>query len=110
MDFTTLEPAVQWIITNIVIIWLYNLCSILYSSSNEPFTKDQTARIQDLEKQNKVIYQALEKLNDRFTIPVRRDEILGLRFEIACLTADLQKHKIKHVNRRRIIESSDDEE
>jgi len=72
--------------------------------------KDQITRIERLESQNRTISQALEKLNSRLTIPVRRDEILGLRYEIASLTADLQKHKNKPINRRRIIESSDEED
>jgi hypothetical protein len=72
--------------------------------------KDQITRIERLESQNRAIGQALEKLNSRLTVPIRRDEILGLRYEIASLTADLQKQKSKNVNRRRIIESSDDED
>jgi hypothetical protein len=70
--------------------------------------KDQNARINRLEMQNRAIGQALSKLNSRLTVPVRRDEILGLRYEIASLTAEINKNK--NVNRRRIIESSDDDE
>lgn len=71
--------------------------------------KDQITRIQRLEVQNRAIGQALEKLNSRLTIPVRQD-LLDLSYEIAALKADLQKHKNKPINRRRIIESSDDED
>lgn len=110
MDFTTMDPAMQWIIGNIILIWFCNMCMMFYVYNNEPIMNTMSSRIDRLELQNKVICQALEKLNGRLTIPVRRDEILGLRFEIATLTADLQKQKSKNVNRRRIIESSDDEE
>jgi hypothetical protein len=65
--------------------------------------KDQNNRIQHLELQNRAIGEALTKLNSRLTIPLQGDEITSLK-------ADLQKHKSKNVNRRRIIESSDDEE
>lgn len=110
MDFTTLDTTMQWIMGNIAAIWLCNLYVLFCASFNEPITKDLDKRIKHLEIQNHVIGQALEKLNSRLTIPVRRDEILGLRFEIASLTADLQKHKTKNVNRRRIVESSDEED
>ena len=110
MDFTTMDPAMQWTIGNIILFWFCNICVMVYVCNNEPIMNTMSSRIERLELQNKVICQALEKLNSRLTIPVRRDEILGLRFEIATLTADLQKHKTKTLNRRRIIESSDDEE
>lgn len=110
MDFTTMDPAMQWIIGNIILIWLCNICVLFYVYNNEPIMNTMSSRIERLELQNKAICQALEKLNSRLTIPVRRDEILGLRFEIASLTADLQKHKTKNVNRRRIVESSDEED
>ena len=110
MDIERMEPGMQWIFGNIILIWICNICVMFYASCNEPIMKDQITRIERLESQNRAIGQALEKLNSRLTIPVRRDEILGLRYEIASLTADLQKQKSKNVNRRRIIESSDDED
>jgi hypothetical protein len=110
MNIESMEPAMQWIFGNIILIWICNICVMFYASCNEPIMKDQIKRIERVELQNRAIGQALEKLNSRLTVPVRRDEILGLRYEIASLTADLQKQKSKNVNRRRIIESSDDED
>jgi len=83
---------------------------MFYASCNEPIMKDQITRIEQLELQSRTISQALTKLNSRLIIPVRCDEILGLSYEIAALKAELQKQKSKNVNRRRIIESSDDED
>jgi hypothetical protein len=110
MNIESMEPAMQWIFGNIIIIWICNICVLFYASCNEPILNDQYTRIQRLELQNRAIGQALEKLNSRLMVPVRRDEILGLRYEIASLTADLQKHKSKNVNRRRIIESDDEDQ
>lgn len=108
MDTASMDPSMQWIFGNIILIWLCNVCVLFYASFNEPLMKDQNARINRLEMQNRAIGQALSKLNSRLTVPVRRDEILGLRYEIASLTAEINKNK--NVNRRRIIESSDDDE
>jgi len=98
-----MEPGMQWIFGNIILIWICNICVMFYASCNEPIMKDQNNRIQHLELQNRAIGEALTKLNSRLTIPLQGDEITSLK-------ADLQKHKSKNVNRRRIIESSDDEE
>ena len=109
MDIERIEPGMQWIFGNIILIWICNICVMFYASRNEPIMKDQITRIERLESQNRAIGQALEKLNSRLTIPVRQ-ELLDLSYEIAALKTDLQKYKSKNVNRRRIIESSDDED
>ena len=103
MEIESMEPGMQWIFGNIILIWICNICVMFYASCNEPIMKDQNNRIQHLELQNRAIGEALTKLNSRLTIPLQGDEITSLK-------ADLQKHKSKNVNRRRIIESSDDEE
>ena len=108
MENENMDSAMQWIFGNIILIWICNICVLFYASCNEPIMKEQNARINRLENQYKLICQALEKLNGRLTVPVKRDEILGLRYEIATLTADLQKNKNR--NRRRIIESDDEGE
>jgi hypothetical protein len=103
MNIESMEPAMQWIFGNIILIWMCNICVLFYASCNEPIMKDQITRIERLELQNRAIGEALTKLNSRLTVPVQSDEIASLK-------ADFQKHKSKTVNRRRIIESSDDEE
>jgi len=108
MDNENMDSAMQWIFGNIILIWLCNICVLFYASCNEQIMKEQNSRINRLEIQSRAIGQALEKLNSRITVPVKRDEILGLRYEIATLTADLQKNKNR--NRRRIIESDDEGE
>jgi hypothetical protein len=110
MNIETMDSAMQWIFGNILLIWICNICVLFYASCNEPIIKNQITRIEQLESQNRAISQALDKLDGGHTIPIRRDEIFGLRYEIASLTADLQKHKTDNLNRRRIIESSDDED
>jgi hypothetical protein len=108
MNFESMEPAMQWIFGNIILIWICNICVLFYASCNEPIMKDQYARIQRLEIQNRAIGETLAKLNALLARPVRHDEILDLRYEIALLKTELQKHKSKNVNRRRIIESDDE--
>jgi hypothetical protein len=110
MEIESMEPGMQWIFGNIILIWICNICVMFYASCNEPIMKDQNNRIQHLELQNRAIGEALTKLNNLFARPFRRDEIMDLRYDISSLKAELQKHKSKNVNRRRIIESSDDEE
>ena len=105
-----MDSAMQWVFGNIVLIWLCNACILFYTAYAEPILKIQNERIQRLELQNRYIGQALEKLNNLLARPVRRDEILDIRNEITSLKIELKKNKTKNLNRRRIIESDDDDE
>ena len=110
MNFESMEPALQWIFCNIILIWICNICVLFYAACNEPIIKDQYTRIQRLEIQNRAIGEALAKLNTLLSRPFRRNEILDLRYEITLLKLQLQKYKSKNVNRRRIIESDDEDQ
>lgn len=110
MNIESMEPAMQWIFGNIILIWICNICALFYASCNEPIINDQYTRIQRLDLQNRAIGEALAKLNALLARPFRRDEILDLRYEISSLKTELQKHKSKNVNRRRIIESDDEDQ
>lgn len=104
-----MDTTMQWVFGNIALIWMCNACILFYTAYTEPILKIQNERIQRLEVQNRSICQALEKLNNLLARPVRRDEILDLRYEIASLKAELKKNKSKNLNRRRIIESDDED-
>jgi hypothetical protein len=110
MNIESMEPALQWIFCNIILIWICHICVLFYASCTEPIINDLYIRIQRLELQNRAIGEALEKLNDLLARPFHRDEILDLRHEIASLKTELQKQKSKNVNRRRIIESDDEDQ
>lgn len=79
---------------NIIFLWIISLYLMYCNSYTSSIHDSQAKRIRYLEVQNKAITHAIDKINNRVTVAVKKDEILGLRYEIASLTAEMRKKKM----------------